>query len=122
MFSFDASRIRVELPALTSRWARYAALAALALSLLFVASAGAANYGIAGLKDCISPINVGDAYACEFSFLNNVQASHNTVFIDSMTDVVASSPPSSQTTLINSTTVGPTGNSNGWSRTPPESH
>src|ERR1041384_2668184 len=92
-----------------------AALGVLALSLLVVASAGAASYGIAGLKDCVSPINVGDAYSCEFTFSNTVQSSHNTVFITSMTDVVGSTPPSSQTTLINSTTIGPTGNANGWS-------
>jgi hypothetical protein len=86
------------------------------LTPLVVGSASAALFGISPLKDCTSPINVGAAYSCEFSFLNTVQTSHNTVFISSLTDTVhAASGDTAHTYDINSTTIGPTGNSNNWS-------
>jgi hypothetical protein len=98
-------------------WA--ALLVAVLLPLAFVGSASAvAEFGISVLKDCRSPVNIGDPYSCEFSFVNRTQASKNTVRVVSMTDVVhAAAGDQSSTTPLNSTTVGATGNANGWAST-----
>jgi hypothetical protein len=64
-----------------------AAIAA-AAAFLLVGSAGAANFGVAVLKDCTTPINVGDPYSCEVELDNLSQASHASVRVTSLTDVV----------------------------------
>src|SRR5262245_6047214 len=76
---------------------------------VFVASvpAGAALFGVSVLKDCTTPINVGDAYSCEFEISNTVQTSQNTVTVDQLTDVVqASGGAQTAVTPINNTTPG----------------
>src|SRR5262245_37916219 len=76
---------------------------------VFVASApaGALAFGVSALKDCQSPINVGDAYSCEFELSNTVQTSHNAVTTDQLTDVVFASGGNQTTTIpINNTTPG----------------
>src|SRR5262245_18248420 len=76
---------------------------------VFVASvpAGAALFGVSVLKDCQTPINVGDAYSCEFEISNTVQTSQNTVTVDQLTDVVqASGGAQTAVTPINNTTPG----------------
>src|ERR1043165_3622586 len=76
-----------------------------ALLVLGVGSASAAQVGVSVLKDCVTPINVGDPYACEFEISNTVQASHNTVTVKSLSDVVfRSGGTSTQVTPINSST------------------
>ena len=64
-----------------------AALAA-ATALLFAGSASAANFGVAVLKDCVTPINVGDPYSCEVELDNTAQLSHASVRVTSLQDVV----------------------------------
>src|SRR5262249_29140561 len=76
---------------------------------VFVASvpAGAALFGVSVLKDCVTPINVGDAYSCEFEISNTVQTSQNTVTTDQLTDVVqASGGAQTAVTPLNNTTPG----------------
>ena len=59
------------------------------------------------LKDCTTPINVGDAYACEFEISNTVQDSHNTVTVTQLQDhVFAAVSPPDLVLPINSSTPG----------------
>src|SRR4051795_9186817 len=74
-----------------------------AVALIVVGSASSAQFGVTVLKDCITPINVGAPYACEFELSNTVQDSHNTVTVKSLTDVVFRSGGTSLSTIdINS--------------------
>ena len=74
---------------------------------LFAGSASAALFGVSVLKDCVTPVNVGDAYACEFEISNTVQTSQNTVTVSLLRDQVLSavSPPD-LVVPINSSTPG----------------
>ena len=89
----------------------FAALAALAFSLLFIGSAVAAPpvYGIATGKQCPGPLNVGDAYACTASISNTNSSSEGTVTASAVQDQVfhpdGTTAGGPQTVLINSTTV-----------------
>ena len=76
---------------------------------LFVSAApsGAVAFGVSVLKDCQTPINVGDAYSCEFEISNTVQTSHNTVTVDQLTDLVfASGGTVTGVMAINTSTPG----------------
>ena len=82
-------------------------LAVSAAALFLVGSASSALFGVSVLKDCITPINVGDPYACEFEISNTVQTSHNTVTVTQLQDhVFAAVPPPDLILPINSSTPG----------------
>ena len=59
-----------------------------AVALVFVGTASAVNFGVGVLKDCATPMNVGDPYSCEVEIDNLSQASHASVRVTSLTDVV----------------------------------
>src|SRR5690242_5638045 len=85
-----------------------AALAA-ATALLFVGTASAAHFGVAVLKDCVTPINVGDPYSCEVEIDNTIQDSQATIRVTSLQDVVqAAGGSQTQTTAINASSFGGT--------------
>ena len=74
-----------------------------AAAFVFVASANAGNYGVGVLKDCTTPINVGDPYSCEVELDNTAQASHASVRVTSLQDVVlAAGGSQTQVYAINS--------------------
>ena len=75
--------------------------------LVIVGSASSALFGVSVLKDCVTPVNVGAAYACEFEISNTVQDSHNTVTVSQLRDeVFAAVPPPDLVLPINSSTPG----------------
>src|ERR1041385_6668951 len=85
------------------------ALSACIASAFFLAGSASAQaqFGVSVLKDCVTPINVGDPYSCEFEISNTVQASHNTVTVKSLADTVFRSGGTASLTLpINSSTPG----------------
>src|SRR3954454_1142987 len=74
---------------------------------LFAGSASSALFGVSVLKDCITPVKVGDPYACEFEISNTVQTSQNTVTVTQLQDhVFAAVPPPDLILPINSSTPG----------------
>src|SRR3954462_1447918 len=74
---------------------------------LFAGSASSALFGVSVLKDCITPVKVGDPYACEFEIRNTVQTSQNTVTVTQLQDhVFAAVPPPDLILPINSGTPG----------------
>ena len=78
-----------------------------AMMALFAGSASSAQFGVSVLKDCVTPVNVGAAYACEFEISNTVQDSHNTVTVNQLRDeVFAAVPPPDLVLPINSSTPG----------------
>src|SRR5262245_24700711 len=95
-----------------SAWAAKGRIAAVltalvvAWSLLVAAPAfGAGIPATVGLKDCVTPINVGDPYSCEAGIVNI--GSQNSLTVDLLTDVVfASVGDVTQSYAINQSSFG----------------
>src|SRR5215470_3248917 len=90
-----------------TRWALAVGAAVVIMAALVAVPAYPLQFGISVLKDCQSPIHVGDPYSCEFEISNTVQTSHNTVTVTSLSDTVnASGGAVTATFPINSSSFG----------------
>src|SRR5215212_2122890 len=78
------------------RYLSAAIFAALGAATIFgvVGATGATEitHGISVTKGCVSPIKVGDAYACSYTIRNITDDAEDTLTIDSLVDIVHAAP------------------------------
>src|SRR5437764_15047274 len=72
------------------RWKAAVGLAALAATLVFGATGAlsAQFHGIAIVKGCVDPTNIGDPYSCGYQILNVADTGHDTLVVTGLSDQV----------------------------------